>query len=183
MADNDRHPGGIENRQAGHEEQDVNAIALTRFGIALSLIIIVALFGLWGLFNFFKQRVAEELGEAPPEAEAGMNTTRLPPEPRLQASPPSDLREMRAAEDKVLNHYGWVDQPGGAVHIPIDRAMEILVEKGLPVRATAPPPLGSRNNPTQSSAGPILQQPGGPLAPQLTRPPGAAEGSPQGTSK
>ena len=37
-------------------------------------------------------------------------------------------------EDNELYSYGWVDEKAGTVHIPIDRAMELLVERGLPVR-------------------------------------------------
>jgi hypothetical protein len=171
MADNDLHPDELD-LAAHHEEHDVNALAVTRFGIGLALIIMVSMFGLWGLFNYFKHRVAEEFGEAPPEAGVGVNAGRLPPQPRLQATPRIDLQDMRAAEDKILNHYAWVDQSQGVVRIPIDRAMDLLARKGLPARNGIPAPLGSPNLPTQSSGGPILQQPGGPLAPLLTQPQG-----------
>ena len=161
-----------DNHTAGHEERDVNVIAITRFGIGLALTVAVAMVALWGLFDYFKKQVSAAVGEAP--GALVVNTSQLPPQPRLQASPRADLREMRAGEEQVLDHYGWVDHPGGVVRIPIQRAMDILARKGLPARAQAPPPLGSRNNPTQSSAGEILQQPGGPLAPQLG---GAAQGT------
>ncbi len=57
---------------------------------------------------------------------------RLPPEPRLQTNPREDLRDLRAQEDAILNSYGWVDRAAGSVHIPIDRAMEIVLERGIP---------------------------------------------------
>ncbi|MDB6064255.1 MAG: hypothetical protein JWR26_463 [Pedosphaera sp.] len=56
------------------------------------------------------------------------------PEPRLQISPPLDLKQMVASNDAQLNSYGWVDPKAGIVRIPIDRAMEILSQKGLPTR-------------------------------------------------
>ena len=40
----------------------------------------------------------------------------MPPEPRLQTNPKQDLRDLRAAEDKVLNSYGWVDRNRGIVY-------------------------------------------------------------------
>ena len=46
----------------------------------------------------------------------------------------NELRQMRAAEEAVLNSYGWVDKDSGRVRIPIERAMEILAKKGLPAR-------------------------------------------------
>jgi hypothetical protein len=58
-----------------------------------------------------------------------------PPEPRLQVNPVQDLKALRAAEDQILASYGWVSQETNVARIPIDRAMELLVERGLP----APP--------------------------------------------
>ena len=64
---------------------------------------------------------------------------RLPPsEPHLQVDPPGELQTMRAEERARLNGYGWVDESRGIVHIPIDRAMKLLVERGLPVRQAPP---------------------------------------------
>lgn len=55
-----------------------------------------------------------------------------PAQPRLQANPRADLREYRAREQRRLHGYGWVDRDAGVVHVPIDRAMDLLVERGLP---------------------------------------------------
>jgi len=60
--------------------------------------------------------------------------TRQPlPEPRLQVVPAQDLQQMRAAEDAVLSSYDWVDEAAGFVRVPIDRAIELLLERGLPI--------------------------------------------------
>lgn len=56
------------------------------------------------------------------------------PEPRLQATPGLDLARMRERERARLSTYGWVDRQAGVVHIPIERAMEIVAREGLPVR-------------------------------------------------
>jgi len=45
------------------------------------------------------------------------------------------LQRFRDNEDAKLNGYGWVDQNGGVVRIPIDRAKTLLLERGLPVRS------------------------------------------------
>ena len=58
----------------------------------------------------------------------------LPPEPRLEANPFQALQALRAHEDELLTHYGWIDQSKGIVRIPIERAMELTAERGLPVR-------------------------------------------------
>jgi hypothetical protein len=39
---------------------------------------------------------------------------------------------MRAREDWTLNHYSWIDKPGGIVAIPIDRAIQIVAQRGIP---------------------------------------------------
>ena len=58
-----------------------------------------------------------------------------PPEPQLQTHPLKDMDELRAAERTMLDHYAWVDQEAGVVRIPIERALELTAERGLPSRA------------------------------------------------
>src|SRR5689334_24743956 len=47
---------------------------------------------------------------------------------------------MREAEDRILHGYAWIDQSSGTVRIPIARAMQLLVQRGIPARAGAPAP-------------------------------------------
>lgn len=54
--------------------------------------------------------------------------------PHLQLTPPEDLQKFRAREESELNSYGWIDRTAGVVRIPIARAMELVLERGLPVR-------------------------------------------------
>jgi hypothetical protein len=62
-------------------------------------------------------------------------STERAPEPRLQDTPALDLQRLREREETRLSTYGWIDRPGGVVHIPIERAMEIVAGEGLPARA------------------------------------------------
>lgn len=55
-----------------------------------------------------------------------------PPAPRLQTDPRSDLDRLRAYEREQLQSFGWADRPRGLARIPIDQAMQILVDHGLP---------------------------------------------------
>lgn len=41
---------------------------------------------------------------------------------------------MRAEEDQILSSYGWIDRERGIVHVPINRAITLLAQKGLPTR-------------------------------------------------
>jgi hypothetical protein len=55
--------------------------------------------------------------------------------PRLQISAPADLAAFRSREDAELNTYGWINKTQGTVRIPIQEAMNLIVEKHLlPVR-------------------------------------------------
>ena len=139
MAENKLPAGGdLRNPDVRHEPGDVDTSFLTKFGIGMFFLIIVFLFGLWGLFEYFVKREAD-LGP-PPSQGVGVTAQKLPPEPRLQRNPVRDMQEMRAAEDQVLHQYGWVDPDKGIVRIPVDRAMDIIAKKGLPApnRAAAP---------------------------------------------
>ena len=64
------------------------------------------------------------------------------PTPRVQTDDGNqDMADLHAREDLLLEHYSWVDQSQGKVRIPIERAMELLAQRGLPVAAavgTAP---------------------------------------------
>jgi hypothetical protein len=53
----------------------------------------------------------------------------VPPEPRLQVNPQADLHEYLQQQQQALTSYGWISRPEGRVRIPIDRAMELFVER------------------------------------------------------
>ena len=67
-----------------------------------------------------------------------------PPAPRLQDYPAQELKEFHAREQEALHSYGWVEPNAGVVHIPIERAMELTLERGLPSRASAESEGGTR---------------------------------------
>ena len=54
-----------------------------------------------------------------------------------------DVANLHQREDLLLDHYSWVDRPQGRVRIPIERAMELIAQRGLPVApaATSSEPL------------------------------------------
>lgn len=72
---------------------------------------------------------------------AGESLVRTPSPPNLQIAPRQDLEDYLATQRASLNSYGWVDEEAGRVRIPIERAMELLAERGLPVepRESGPP--------------------------------------------
>lgn len=101
-------------------------------GLGIVTVVVFALVVSAGLLYYFTHAV--EAPSVNPLAE----TQPPPPEPRLQVTPSADLERFRAEESTRLNSYGWVDREQQTVHIPIDRAMDILLEKGLPARGGGP---------------------------------------------
>ncbi len=115
----------------GYEQRDMSVRAVgTFFGGLIVAVVVVLLLMAW-LFSYFAAREARRDVQPSPLAAA----RQLPPEPRLQVNPQRDLKAMRAEEDAVLKSYGWVDQKAGVVRIPIDRAMNLLLQRGLPARS------------------------------------------------
>jgi hypothetical protein len=115
-----------------HEESDVNIRGI--FGFAAGLAVVTAAIGVivWGLFVYFNTR--EQGAELPAFPLAATQEHRLPPEPRLQTNPREDLRDLRDAEQETLTTYGWVDRNAGVVRIPIDDAIKLTLQRGLPSR-------------------------------------------------
>ena len=122
----------------GHEERDVSLGPVVR-GLA-GLVVLLVMTGLLMrlVFGFLAEREAKDSPPANPLAQS--LGRQVPPEPRLQTDPLQDLQTLHAEEDAVLNSYGWVDRKAGAVRIPVQRAIELLAQRGLPARQ--PPPAG-----------------------------------------
>ena len=113
----------------GHERSDMNPKYILYFGIALVVAGLVIQVGVWGMFRFFEHEQAQR--ESQP---ALVEAPKPPPEPRLQVNPRQDLADLRAKEDRTLNTYGWVDRNAGVVRIPIDEAIRLILQRGLPAR-------------------------------------------------
>lgn len=116
----------------GYETRDVNVRAAAIFGVTLFTLLVIVVFAMRGLFAYFEH--TQPLG---PETTPFNAARELPPVPRLQVDPKQDLARVRAEQDHILETYGWADQGTGKVRIPIDRAMELLLQRGLPVRGEA----------------------------------------------
>ena len=114
-----------------HERTDAHVRPLAIFLIIMGVTIVVSAAFTVVLFDFFTQRA--QSFDAPVSPLQIQNETA--PGVRLQVVPGLDRRLEQEAELERLNSYGWVDESAGLVHIPIEKAMEVLVEKGLPQQA------------------------------------------------
>ena len=128
----------------GHETTDVNIWAVGKFGIALVVITVLSIGLLIGLFKYFQSRESEAVAIDP---------VKIFPSPQLEQSEPTDLKEFRATEDKVLTGYAWVDPQKGLVRIPVNQAIDLLAKRGLPTRQQAPAPTSNVSIPTESGLG------------------------------
>jgi hypothetical protein len=137
----------------------------------------VLVFGLmWGLS---KRAVGgDPTGAQPPGAaraedvEYGQGLTRPDGGVRLQRRPFDDMDTIRAEETDIMDKYGWVDPKARVVRIPIEDAMKLIVQRGLPTRATYEPPALAAPGPVISaaaSAAPTARPT--PAAPRPTRRP------------
>ena len=123
--------GPADNVEVQHEESDVNIRAIFGFGAALLAVAVVVHLLIYLLFGFFTRREGQSV---PAEYPLAAQENRVPPEPRLQEHPREDLAALREREDQILTTYGVVDQNAGVYRIPIEVAMKLTLERGLPAR-------------------------------------------------
>ncbi len=88
-------------------------------------------------------------------AAAGLERPREepPPAPRLQIDPVASWARFRSAESAQMSRYGWMDRSAGAVHVPIERAIELVVERGV-----GPLPPAPMTVPAAPGAAPEVKQ-------------------------
>lgn len=138
-------------------DQDLNLKGVLLFTTGIILLIVVAAAAMYfftvGVRDRDRARDAEPTPILQQAVDEGIQL--VPPSPRLQPQPGAttglvdrglrpdwetapnvEMRRFLAAEEAELNSYGWVDQGNGIARVPIDRAIEMIVEQGLP--ATSP---------------------------------------------
>ncbi len=131
------------NQEVEFEREDLAPKPIFIFLTTLTAICVLVYFILRGMYSYLD---AQENRHQPPQNPLVQQTqadTRLVapaeitkfPQPRLESNERLEIKDFRVQEERTLHSYGWVDQPAGVVHIPIDRAMQLLAQRGLPVRA------------------------------------------------
>ncbi|MFZ1006886.1 MAG: hypothetical protein WAN65_08625 [Candidatus Sulfotelmatobacter sp.] len=141
MSDETKHGNAAGN--GGFEHQDLAPGGILYFLLALGIATALCMFGLRGLYAFLDHH--EKMSQP------GVNplVTNIPedtrhvapgypqqtfPSPKLEEDERGQLNGIRLNEEKTLYSYGWVDEKAGTVRIPIERAMDLIVQRGLPVR-------------------------------------------------
>jgi hypothetical protein len=128
----------------GYEKSDMRARPILFFAAALLLVAILVMASAYGLIRLLGwwERPRLETPASP------LATRTVPAEPRLQVEAPRDLATLRSAEETILRSYGWTDKATGIARIPIDRAVQLALERGLP----APKPVEAAKPPVKRGA-------------------------------
>lgn len=136
----------------GYERSDVGVTGIVVFAVALIVFVVVGGVLCYGIGKVINARMNKEdgpnskwtktvdvrqLGNFPssPELQNKMaEITQTFPTPRVQSDDGNqDVADLHAREDLLLSNYTWVDESKGTVRIPIERAMELIAQRGLPV--------------------------------------------------
>jgi hypothetical protein len=147
------------NPEVSFEPEDIEARPIIIGLIGLGLACIAFYFVVLWMYGFLNRYQATHQAPTSPLATVEKDTRHVTkaevesfPEPRLEKDERDQLDGVRINEEQRLNSYGWVDQSAGTVHIPIERAMELLVEQGVPTAPTAQPATTKNGNQKKSAA-------------------------------
>jgi hypothetical protein len=141
---------------AGYEQSDVKVAGIIVFITALGIFVVVTAILCYGIGKVINARMNTEdgpntkwaktvdirqLGNLPNNPELQNKVAELTqqfPTPRLQMDDGNqDVADLHAREDLLLDNYSWVDATHSKVRIPIERAMELIAQHGLPVAPAA----------------------------------------------
>jgi len=147
MADTKQHghASGPDPNDQGFELQDIGSGGVIAFFITLVVIVILANVVIRGIYKGLDyyakshQEVAAPMMAVPSGDMRVINPSEAQkfPEPRLETNERMEINEFRLQEEQTLHSYAWVDKDAGTVRIPIDRAMQLIAQRGLPVRPLA----------------------------------------------
>lgn len=182
------HPHGpLDNPDTVHEGSDVNVRAIIWFVVVLTAIVLAVDVAMWGMFrvlDHFEKKNDPVVNAFAPQ---GNPVNQGPPGPiPLQTQPWQDLKVFRAGQTAHLHGYGWVDETTGVARVPIDKAKEMLLKQGIPVRPELAETLegthvaasgesnGGRTIPAgqPDKSSPVAPQAGAPPAPAAPTKPG-----------
>jgi hypothetical protein len=120
------------------EESDVNPRYVVLTGVGVLVFMYVAAMFVYLPFKHFSRERAKQSPPPLPITAQAVHGVYLPPEPRLQQDPESDLAQYMAAANEKLNSYGWIDRKAGVVSIPINQAVDLIVQRGIAPQEAAP---------------------------------------------
>ena len=127
-----QHGHGEHHPETLHEENTVQLAPVLIFAVVMILVSAATFLTVKIIQHTFDLNWTRSEAPVSPLAQAPM-----PPAPLLQVVPGQDLIDLRAKEQTVINSYRWVDEKNGVVGIPIEEAIKLLAQRGLPSRDQA----------------------------------------------
>ncbi len=124
--------------RGNHQEDGIDFGGIMKAGAGLTVMTVLTYLVVWGAYLALAS-ATDKVSTARQYPMAIGLENRVPPEPRLQTDPKQELKDLRAREADTLDHYSWIDKNAGVVRIPIESAMKLALERGLPARETAAP--------------------------------------------
>ena len=136
---------GHSGHETEYEREDLGTRGVFSFMIGLAIVGIVIYFIIVGMYRFLDKYERSQMTSASPlvPLKGEMSRVVTQPEvdkefkdngaPMLEINERGQFRDFLINQESQLNSYGWVDEKAGVAHIPIDRAMELTVQRGFPV--------------------------------------------------
>jgi hypothetical protein len=158
--------------QEGFEREDMSPAGVFYFMVGLAIVAILIHFIVTGMYRYLDSYDSKHQAPMNPmavktgvdprtmtfqDAEGQMQTTF--PQPVLEDNERQQFSTLVEKQDEILASYDWIDQKKGVVRIPIDKAMDLLAQRGMPVRepgtapAAAPSKNESKTKPPKKAAG------------------------------
>jgi len=140
---NDIHPENSTGN-GGYERSDIGAAGVLYFLLGLAVAGLLVYFIVGGVYHFLDKRSAAEQAPVNPLVTNAPADTRhisrdYPqsafPNPKLEEDERGQLNGVRLNEEETLSTYDYIDKNAGTVRIPIDRAMDLIAQRGIPVRS------------------------------------------------
>jgi len=91
----------------GFDRAEPSAGAIATFMIASLILLVITIFAIQQYFDHIWNEAVYE---------------------KILAPPSEQLREVRGRDDWNLTHYMYMDKASGQVRIPVDRAMELMLQ-------------------------------------------------------
>jgi hypothetical protein len=134
-----------QNEEVDFEREDLGAKPILIFLLALTIACVLVALALKGLYSYLDAYENRHQPVQNPLVQQTTTDTRTVergdikkfPQPRLESDETTEINAFRLQEEQALNSYGWVDEQAGVVRIPIDRAMALVAQRGLPTRPQA----------------------------------------------
>jgi hypothetical protein len=140
MSDEINHGHGTE-----FEREDLGTRGVFAFMIGLAVTGIVIYFIIVGMYSFLDNYEQSHMETASPLVTNAGAMSRVVTQaemdkafkdngaPMLETNERGEFKDFLINQEDQLNSYGWVDKDAGVAHIPIQRAMDLIVQQGLPV--------------------------------------------------